>query len=416
MGPGFLRVGGGGGIAGNVYINGNVGIGTANPSIGTLDVSGSLRVGSGVGGIINLGRDGSAGAGFRSAYINSTSTNLYILNQQPGAFQFGTNNGEKMRIDINGNVGIGKTNPTAKLDVVGEMGVSGVMTVTQTGLNSYAQLIANSTGQTAGWNSRLMVIPYMGLGGYSNLSSLGDVGIIWGQLGSGTNGNLVIAPHLQMVTGLKIMSDGKVGIGQSAPTATLDVSGTLNATSDISTTSGVYKTAGDLRIFSANGSADTNTIYNAGNQIVFISGNQSLEYARFTNTGLVMNGARNITLGTGTTAPTVGQLGYIYSGTITWATGPGNGLASIDISAGTYIGIFSVTLSGIFVANNYIAVNLGYTARFPIINVASGTDTAMCSGSFFVRALTSSTTITLTNGITNSQSLSSSNFRIVKIA
>ena len=41
MGPGFLQVGRGGGIAGNVYINGNVGIGTANPT-SRLSVSGSI--------------------------------------------------------------------------------------------------------------------------------------------------------------------------------------------------------------------------------------------------------------------------------------------------------------------------------------------------------------------------------------
>jgi hypothetical protein len=42
MGPGFLRVGEGGGIAGNVYINGNVGIGTATPTV-RLDVAGIIK-------------------------------------------------------------------------------------------------------------------------------------------------------------------------------------------------------------------------------------------------------------------------------------------------------------------------------------------------------------------------------------
>jgi hypothetical protein len=106
--------------------------------------------------------------------------------------------------------------------------LNGAINVTQTGVNSNGQLITNSTGQAAGWNSKFAIIPYLGTGGYNNLSSVGDVGLIWGQAGSGTNGNLVIAQH-GGTGGVKITADGKVGIGTSSPAFPLDVSGVIRA-------------------------------------------------------------------------------------------------------------------------------------------------------------------------------------------
>jgi hypothetical protein len=146
---------------------------------------------------------------------------------------------------INGNVGIGTNAPTARLDV------NGSINVTQTVLNSNGQLITNSTGQAAGWNSRFAIIPYLGAGGYNNLSSVGDVGLIWGLAGSGKNGNLVIAPHNAGGVGVKITADGNVGIGASTPTARLEVAGTIkttDATPSTDTTSGALQVTGGIGI------------------------------------------------------------------------------------------------------------------------------------------------------------------------
>ena len=63
---------------------------------------------------------------------------------------YGNNSGERMRIDKNGLVGIGKNNPSYNLDVVGTLGVSSNATIT--GQVYCSQLNSNTMSSTAGNN------------------------------------------------------------------------------------------------------------------------------------------------------------------------------------------------------------------------------------------------------------------------
>jgi hypothetical protein len=100
-----------------VTSTGNVGIGTTSPAV-KLQITGS-------GQLLQLAGDGAFmqfknTAGTNTGYIEASSGNLFtVAAENSTPLRLNTSNTERMRITSAGNVGIGTTSPSQKLDVIG---------------------------------------------------------------------------------------------------------------------------------------------------------------------------------------------------------------------------------------------------------------------------------------------------------
>jgi len=107
---------------------GNIGIGTTNPQA-TLDVSGTILSkfikiqNTGLNSYVNIKTDTSVSGFDLVSEINTN--NAYIIQRDNASMIFRTNDSERMRVDANGNVGIGIITPSAALDVSGNLNYTG---------------------------------------------------------------------------------------------------------------------------------------------------------------------------------------------------------------------------------------------------------------------------------------------------
>ena len=206
-------------ISGNVTLNGvmtttdKVGIGKETPSV-ALDVSGTIESTSD---LVIHGDISGSGANLRnipnSALVNHTisinSQSVELGNNLDIIASQWTTNGQHIHYNT-GNIGIGKTDPSVALDVSGT-------------IESTSDLVIH--GDISGSGANLRNIPNSAL--VNHTISINSQSV---ELGN----NLDIIASQWTTNGQHIhYNTGNIGIGKTDPSVALDVSGTIESTSDL---------------------------------------------------------------------------------------------------------------------------------------------------------------------------------------
>lgn len=269
----------------SILSDGNVGIGTTSPNsklhvAGDIEVDadkrlyGALQSTTTSSGYIELYNSSTASLSIVQRNVADSTSGLYL--QAKGHLIFKTDgNNERMRIDrTTGNVGIGTTSPTSKLHVSGKVTGKALAIFDETGDQDI--LTASASGVTR------LTIKNDGKVGIGNVapSYLLDVtgtARVTGSLAVGTNGNLQYSSgRLELVSGsggqialytdaterVRITGLGNFGIGTSAPTTKLHVSGKVTGKS-----LAIFDETGDQALLTASASGVTKFVIDHSGQV-----------------------------------------------------------------------------------------------------------------------------------------------------
>ena len=264
--------------------SGNVGIGTASPVVPLhissatpairltdTDDNSDSQVGAAAGGLLVLDAD-----------ISNEAAGTAILFRVDGG-------SEKMRITSSGNVGIGRTSPTNKLEVDGAAALYAASTETRnfevgygrTGNGySYVDLIGDATYTDYG----LRIV--RNNGGANTASEIIHRGT--GSLAFNSQDAGVILLKTSNAERMRIDSSGNVGIGTSAPGGNLHVQGAAGDAVRLYITDGDTTGVANSLIIQKSGTLSLISDRQSGSQLLF--GTANTERMRITSAGAILVG------------------------------------------------------------------------------------------------------------------------------
>ena len=195
--------------------NGNVGIGTTSPARTPLHVHRADT--NAVELHMTNNESGSTSSDGLTIFYDDVSNGAGIWVREASPLRLATSGSERVRIDSSGNVGIGTTSPTYKLDV--EDATAAIVSLNDSGgtvgAGTNSRVIFEAGGSTAG------EIGFLNTG--SGIMSLkNNDGAIY--LTTSSADGILFRPNA--TEAMRITSGGDVGIGDSSPSYKLDVGGT----------------------------------------------------------------------------------------------------------------------------------------------------------------------------------------------
>ena len=205
--------------------DGNVGIGTTSPYNATTDVLTVTRNQNNITQLLIDNQNAGASSQTRLA-LEASGGGWYIANQKTNnPLVFSNTTGERMRIDSSGNVGIGTSSPSFKVQV-------NTTVAATTTVQDVSYFVAESTGATtSGFGARLL------LGTENANGNIWPAGIAALNSSAGSNlselGFYTATAGPTLTERMRIDSSGNVGIGNTDPSNKLDVTGAkANADND----------------------------------------------------------------------------------------------------------------------------------------------------------------------------------------